>query len=154
MKSQMTIERCQAYTEISEILKILGNRYSKKVPNKVKEYFENNSSKDYKFKINSNVNVFEQIKNPITINLLGMLKYNYWCNNEEEKKQLLNKFSNNDKEREKELREKYNPDNIFKKYIQETSVEENIIKDEVDILEYKESIFKRIINKIKSIFNR
>ncbi|MDE5830202.1 MAG: hypothetical protein K2H53_00375, partial [Clostridia bacterium] len=68
MKNQMTIERCQAYTEILEILKILGNGYTKRIPNKVKEYFENNSSKDYKFNINLNSNIFEQIKNPITIN--------------------------------------------------------------------------------------
>ena len=154
MKANMTIQRHQAYTEILELLKILGNEYSKKVPTKVKEYFKENSSEDYKFMIKSNCNISEQIKNPITINLLGLLKYNYWCNNEEERKQLLNKFSNNDKEKEKALREKYSTDNIFKKSPQEITEKENTIKYEEVMVEYKESILKKLINKIKSIFNK
>ena len=115
MKMEATIERQQAYAEILEILKILGNKYSKKIPNKVIEYFEKNSSQNYKLNISANSNIYLQIKNPITINLLGMLKYNYWCNNDEEKRILVNKFYQNDKEKEKQLMEKYNPDNLFKK---------------------------------------
>lgn len=114
MKEKMIMQRRQAYTEILEIFKILGNTYTDKVPDKVIEYFEKNSSKDYKFNILSNVDISEQIKNPITINLIGMLKYNYWCADEEEKKQLLNKFMKNDEKKEKELREKYNLDTLFK----------------------------------------
>ena len=117
MKEQIIMQRRQAYTEILEILKILGNSYTYKIPSKLIEYFEKNSSKDYKFNIVSNVDISEQIKNPITINLIGMLKYNYWCDDEEEKKQLMNKFIKNDERKETELREKYNPDVIFKKHI-------------------------------------
>ena len=72
---------------------------------------------------------------------------NYWCENENEKNELKQIFKNNEDNYQNELREKYNPDNIFKKHIQE-----NIVKNEVSLVEYKESIFKRLINKIKSIF--
>ena len=67
---------------------------------------------------------------------------------------MINLYSKNENIYQEELREKYNPDNIFKKQVQGTSIEENIIKDGVAMVEYKESMFKRIINKIKSIFNR
>ena len=42
------------------------------------------------------------------------------------------------------MREKYNPNDIFKK---------NIKQNNNDIVKYKESIFKKIINKLKNIFN-
>lgn len=72
---------------------------------------------------------------------------NYWCENENEKFELKQIFKNNEDMYENELRKKYNPDNIFKKHVQE-----KIIKNEVALVEYKESIFKRLINKIKSLF--
>ena len=43
---------------------------------------------------------------------------------------------------------------IFKKNSQENNVENDIVKDELSMIEYKESIFRKIINKIKSIFRR
>ena len=72
---------------------------------------------------------------------------NYWCENVNEKNELKQMFKNNEDRYQDELRKKYDPDNIFKKHIQE-----NIIKNEVSLVEYKESIFKRLINKIKSLF--
>mgnify|MGYP005784335891 CR=1 FL=1 len=74
---------------------------------------------------------------------------NYWCENVNEKNELNQMFKNNEDRYQDELRKKYDPDNIFKKHIQE-----NIIKNEVSLVEYKESIFKRLINKIKSLFRR
>ena len=148
MSTQMTLERKKAYTEIMEILRFLGNGYSQRVPNKVKEYFENNSEKNYDFKITSNTDIMKQIQNPITINLLGMLRYNYWCDTAEEKQQLLNVFKKNDEEKEKQLREKYNPDNLFKNRV----TKEDKIDNSVALVEYKESIFSKIKNWIKQLF--
>lgn len=148
----MTIERKQAYTEILNILNILGNNYSKKVPDKVKNYFQDNSSRDYKFNINSKINVSKQITNPITINLLGMLRYNYWCNSENEKQQLLQKFLDNDKRKEQQLKEKYNPDNIFKNKTKITIKQNQLVQDNFALAEVKENVFTKFIKKLKDIF--
>ena len=153
MNEQIILQRQQAYAEILEILKLLGNDYINKIPSKVIDYFEGNASKEYKFNIASNVDISKQIKNPITINLIGMLKYNYWCNNEEEKKQLMNKFIENDKIKEEALKEKYNSNIILKKHSNENNSEKNI-NTEIIIVNHKQSIFAKIVNKIKSIFNK
>ena len=96
MEERISIQRQQAYTEILEILKILGDNYTNKVPSKLIKYFEKNSLKNYKFNITFDFDFSNQIKNPITINLIGMLNYNFWCN-DKEKKILLSKFIENDK---------------------------------------------------------
>ena len=153
MNEQIILQRQQAYAEILEILKLLGNDYINKIPSKVIDYFEGNASKEYKFNIASNVDISKQIKNPITINLIGMLKYNYWCNNEEEKKQLMNKFIENDKIKEEALKEKYNSNIILKKHSNENNSEKNI-NTEIIIVNHKQSIFAKIVNKIKSILNK
>ena len=72
---------------------------------------------------------------------------NYWCENANEKNELNQMFKNNEDRYQDELRKKYDSKNIFKKHFQE-----NIIENEVSLVEYKESIFKRLINKIKSLF--
>ena len=59
MKKEISIQRRQAYTEILEILKILGSDYSDKIPNKLIEYFYKNSIKDYEFNINFNIDILE-----------------------------------------------------------------------------------------------
>ena len=60
------------------------------------------------------------------------------------------KFYENDQKYQEELRQKYNPDNIFSKK------NKNIIEIEdnkTQLIEYKETIFRRILNKIKALFN-
>ncbi len=83
-----------------------------------------------------------------------MLNLNYWCESEEHKKELISRYNDNEQKYQQELREKYNPDNIFKNNDKKNSIQEEIIENEVALVEYKESIFKKIINKIKSIFRK
>ena len=74
---------------------------------------------------------------------------NYWCP-EEEKQDLQKKFYENEQKYQEELRQKYNPDNIFSKK------NKNIIEiedNQTQLIEYKETIFRRILNKIKALFN-
>ena len=84
-----------------------------------------------------------------TRGLLALMYENYWCP-EEEKQDLQKKFYENEQKYQEELRQKYNPDNIFSKK------NKNIIETEdnqTQLIEYKETIFRRILNKIKALFN-
>ncbi len=50
---------------------------------------------------------------PETIDILALLKLNYWCN-EEEKKELLELLNKNEQKFQKEAKEKYDIDKLFK----------------------------------------
>ena len=149
----MKNEQRESYTEVLTILNYMEIEYQEKIPKKLIEFFKRNSAKDYKFDIDLAIPLKEQKLKAKTLSLLAMLNLNYWCENEEEKQELMKKYSENEKKYQEELREKYNPDNIFKKRNQENKIEENIIQNEVALVEYKEPIFRRFINKIKSIFH-
>ena len=43
MQSEITIEKKEVYTEICEILRCMDQKYVAKIPNKLKEFFEENS---------------------------------------------------------------------------------------------------------------
>ena len=144
----------RAYSEVDEILSFMEIEYVERVPKKLRELFKNEKLKDYIPNINKSIPLNEQNLERKTYAILAMLDLHYWCNSEEEKKELLKAYSNNDKKRQKELQEKYNPDNLFKD--KEKEIEQKETKEEITALvEYKEESFiKKIIDRIKRLFKR
>ena len=142
------MERALAYSEVYEILNLIRKEYKDKIPTELLQIIYEEMNKDYKPNINIKIPLKEQNIHQKTYDILGMLQLNYWCKNENEKKELLKKFSENDKKREEEIYEKYNPSNIFKK----TSTDEED-KQTTDLIEYKESAFKKILNRILNFFH-
>ena len=146
--NQSTME---AYAEVDTVLSLMDEKYLNEIPIKLRELFSKEKSKEYIKEIISDKPLKEQNLKEETLSILAVLNYNYWCKDEEHKRELLEQYSENEKKYQEELRKKYNPDNIFKNNIKENRIEENVIKNEVNLVKYKESIFKKIINKIKSI---
>lgn len=145
----MENELLKAYAEVDVILSYMKNAYVEKIPKKMRELFKNEKLQGYEPNINPKIPLDEQNLQRKTYAILAMLNLNYWCKDENEKKELIAIYAENDKKREAELREKYNPDNLFKKKeLQEENVEQNTA-----LIEYRESnLLKRIINKIMSFF--
>ena len=144
----------KAYSEVDKILSFMEIRYVEKVPKKMREMFKNEKLQDYEPNIDKNIPLEEQQLERKTLAILAMLNLNYWCENEEEKEELIRAYSNNDKKRNEELREKYNPDNIFKNKNKEREVEQ-ITEEITAIAEYKkENFIKKLLNKIKKLFTR
>ena len=141
------------YSEVYEILNLLGSKYIEKIPKKLYSFFE--EERDLNYKKYSNLQEVENDSNidENTLSIIAYLYIQYWCNNEDEKKELLKIYKNNDLMHEKELREKYNPDDIFKKCNNKKDNVDNIEENQANMIAYKESIFKRIINKIKMLFH-
>ena len=137
----------EIYSEVYQVLNLLGNEYIDKLPKSLFNMLEEKRNINYEPKYTEDLPLNKQNIKKETLSIIALLHLNYWCENENEKNELKQIFKNNEDNYQNELREKYNPDNIFKKHIQE-----NIVKNEVSLVEYKESIFKRLINKIKSIF--
>lgn len=130
----------KAYSEVDKILSFMEIRYVEKVPKKMREMFKNEKLQDYEPNIDKNIPLEEQQLERKTLAILAMLNLNYWCENEEEKEELIRAYSNNDKKRNEELREKYNPDNIFKNKNKEREVEQ-ITEEITAIAEYKKENF-------------
>lgn len=129
------------------MLNLLGNEYVNKLPKSLLNMLEEKRNINYVPKYTDAQPLNKQNIQKETLSIIALLHLNYWCENEEEKKQLRKMFKNNEDKYQRELREKYNPDNMFKNNIQEST-----IKNEVSLIEYKESIFRKLINKIKSFW--
>lgn len=143
----MNIKTKEIYSEVYQVLNLLGNEYIDKLPKSLFNMLEEKRNINYEPKYTEDLPLNKQNIKKEALSIIALLHLNYWCENVKERNELNQMFKDNEDRYQDELRKKYDPDNIFKKHIQE-----NIIKNEVSIVEYKESIFKRIINKIKSLF--
>lgn len=143
----MNIKTKEIYSEVYQVLNLLGNEYIDRLPKSLFNMLEEKRNINYEPKYTEDLPLNKQNIKKETLSIIALLHLNYWCENVNEKNELNQMFKNNEDRYQDELRKKYDPDNIFKKHIQE-----NIIKNEVSLVEYKESIFKRLINKIKSLF--
>jgi len=108
-------ERREAYVEVLEVLSHMEIKYTKKIPDELMEFFKENSSPEYKFSLVKGIPFEEQSFKKITINILAMLNLNYWCEDEEHKKYLLNKYHENELKYQEEIRNKYSTDKLFKR---------------------------------------
>ena len=144
----------KAYAEVLLILSYMEQKYIDMIPKKLLELFNEEKDKNYQPNINPNISLAEQNLQRKTLALLAMLNLNYWCEDENEKKELLKMYSENDKKIEAEMRERYNPDNLFKK--KEKVEQNNDIKQErTELIEYKEkNIFRKILDRIKNFFRK
>ena len=143
----MNKEHKEAYVEVLEVLRHMELKYVEKVPKKLRDFFERNCSKEYEFHLDNDIPFEEQNLKETTINILAMINYNYWCEDEEHKKYLLNKYNENEIRYQEELMEKYSRDNLFKR--DNTTSSENVPQ------RYEEPKWYSVILKfIKRIFNK
>lgn len=147
----------KTYSEIFEILNILGKEAIDKLPHKLYSLIENEMDKEYKpFLLDENGLVDETKISQEAIALFAVLNMKYLMEDEEEKKELLKIYRKNEENYQTELREKYNPDDIFKN---RNTVNVNHTKSEnqesVSLIKYEEDKwYKKIFNIIKKIFKR
>lgn len=147
----MNVQTQEIYSEVYSILNLLGESYIKKLPVSLFNMIKEEKRQDYNPKYDSKINLEQQNIKRETLSMIALFHLNYWCNSDEEKKELKTLFKTNEEKHQAEIREKYNPDNLFKK--RNSQQEENIITNEASMVEYKEPFFKRIFNKIKRMFH-
>ena len=149
------IEYIQAYTEINCLLRYFPKQYIKKLPDKLVELIDRNSSKKYEIDINYKIGLDQQNLSKKAYDILSVLKYNYWSS-EEEKERIRKKLNQNEIMFQKELTEKYNLDNLFKKKeLHNNRWDKEKIEENTALVEYKEKSFiQRIFDKIKRFFKK
>ena len=144
------VEYLNSLYQVSEIINYLSPELKNKIPKKLLTYFEQNKSKNYNWNLDKTKSLKEQDLLENTKEILTMIYKEYLCDEKEKleiEKELIEKEINY----KKSLSKKYRSDDFSKKnrvsvYTDKTS--------NVELLKQEESIFKRIINKIKSIFKK
>lgn len=141
-----------AYREVLEILKYLSKEDYNKIPVEKLNIFITNASKDYKFEYNPQKTLEEQKVSKRARAIIGILFRDYWAT-EEQRKKILDKQKYDRMQMEKSKQEEYKTEDIFSIKNKDIKKQEDI-SNSVAMIEYKESIFRRIIDKIKRIFNK
>lgn len=144
------IEDSFAYSEVLEVLNNMDKKYVNKIPKKLIDYFNDNSSDNYIKHIDPNVDLKEQKLSKKTLDILALINLKYWTRNEEHRKKLLKQYSENEKRFQEEKAKKYDPDNLFKN----KNTEQLHNQDKLSLIEKKESFITKIINKIKKILKK
>ena len=146
-------DNMMAYSEVYEVLNLMEDEDKERVPQEVRNFFEEQRMKEYKPKIRTDIPLTEQNLRRETLVLLTILVINYWCDSEEEKQSFIDELGKNEKIKMK-LQEKYNPDNLFKnrKKTKEDIVMEQV--ENVEIIQYKENLFTKLKKWFEKIFNK
>lgn len=133
----------KAFSEVDMILDLIDSEMKNKVSANFIKFIKEEKDNNYKPNINPELPLEEQNILPATIDILALLKLNYWCN-EEEKKELLKILNKNEQQFQKEAKEKYEIDKLFKT---------NKTKEIIDLPEKVESenFIKKLIKFIKNI---
>lgn len=145
-----TVKIPRAYSEVYSFLNTLGSEYIKKIPEKIYNTVKDNRDKEYNPVYKKEQTLKKGMLSNEAISLIAALNLQYWCENDEEKKELKEKYLENTKIEQ----EKYSYDNLFKNKKETTRKIEENTAEKVALVEYKEPILKRIWNMILSIFKR
>lgn len=146
------LDNMMAYSEIYEILNLMEDEDKERVPQEVRDFFEEQRMKEYKPKIRTDIPLTEQNLKRETVVLLTILVINYWCDSEEEKQSFIDELEKNEKIK-MELQE-YNPNNLFKnrRKTKEDVVIEQV--ENVEMIQYKENLFTKLKKWFEKIFNK
>lgn len=139
----------KAYSEIYEILNLMDIKYLDKIPDKVKELINNGRDKEFQTNISIDIPLEKQGLQRDTLTVLTILYLNYWCESEQEKRELIELFDNVDKINA----EKYSYENLFNNN-KKSNIQETFTENSIAMVEYKENIFKKILGFFKKMFRK
>ena len=147
--------RRNAYTEVYTILQDLDEEEYNKIPPEVIETLDTNRNKEYEYFLDDELELKDQPMLPETKAILFNLFRDYLATPEQRTKII--KMQNEARQKnELKKQQMYNTDVFANKSINKTTkLDENEVEannEEKQIVIYKENIFKRILNKIKSLF--
>ena len=147
--------RRNAYTEVYTILQDLDEEEYNKIPPEVIETLDTNRNKEYEYFLDDELELKDQPMLPETKAILFNLFRDYLAT-PEQKTKIIRMQNEARQKNELKKQQMYNTDVFANKSINKTTkVDENEVKtnnEEKQIVMYKENIFRRIFNKIKSLF--
>ncbi len=136
-------------SSISEVLDIINNMediYREKISTKFMEFLVKNQNENYINHMNPNFEMNEQIKGKKTKEILAIIAYNYWYN-EEQREEYKKRLKENEEIHQQELRKLYDTDNLFKR----NRESEDTNNMQIMVVQ-KKKWYQKIFEKIKGIF--
>ena len=147
--------RKNAYTEVYTILQDLNEEEYNKIPPEVIETLDANRNKEYEYFLDDELELKDQPMLPETKAILFNLFRDYLAT-PEQKIKIIRMQNEARQKNELKKQQMYNTDVFANKSINKpTKIDENEVKankEKKQLVAYKENIFKRILNKIKSLF--
>ena len=130
------------------MLKTNGNETIKleKISKKFMEFLVKNQNENYMNHMNPNLEINEQIKGKKTKEILAIIAYNYWYN-EEQREEYKKRLKENEEIHQQELRKLYDTDNLFKR----NRESEDTNNMQIMVVQ-KKKWYQKIFEKIKGIF--
>lgn len=151
----MNIKTKEIYSEVYQVLNLLGNYYIDKLPTSLINMLREKREVNYNPQYTDEIPLNEQNIKKETMSIIVLLYLNYWCKDENEElkvKQILN--SNEDKY-QLELRERYNPDNIFSNQYKKSFIDNSENDQKLALIETNNiKWYKRIWKSIKIFFRK
>lgn len=143
----------KVYTEVNAVLNIMDKEYQNNIPMKLKKLISNNKSDLYNINYDLIRPLHEQNISKEALSIIALIHLNYWCKDENEKKELYRIFQENEAKIENEKKLQYSPNDIFKnKRTEDNDIHE--VSKNSQIVVYKETIINKCINYIKKLFKR
>lgn len=136
------------YAELSEILKMMEPEEVNKIPKKLLEVIEKEKSNTYIPNYDSKIELNSQNIKRETLAMLALLYINYWCEDENEKKEYLKLIEENEQKYQVELNKKTDITKFF-----ESENKERIQEQSLTVVENK-NLITRIIEKIKKLWKK
>lgn len=147
----ISINTRNAYAEVDNFIECLDLYHKNKVPDDIREYFKREKSKNYNKMIDINQPIKNQNLMDETLAIIAMLNLKYWCDDEEEKKRLINIYLENERKIHDELKEKYDIERVFK---ERNSKKELNFKDEKVPDIKRKGFFSELKNRVLNFFKR
>lgn len=144
-------ELSEAAVEFLAVVDNSDEEIVNKIPRGFLKFLQNIKSSTYKFEYDNTKKLMDQNIKPKTRGLIALVYQNYICN--EEEKRTYIKICNEYLKNEEEQKNKLYSTNVFQKSnTNEVKCEGN--KKELMVVNSKEGIFRKIVNKLKAIFNK
>lgn len=149
------IDYSKRLVEVDVILKHLSKSDYDKIPEEIKIVIRENKDKEYEWKYDKTKKLKEQNVSDDTIAILSYINMEYLLNDEQKEfVGKLHEINNKNNFNMKDIKEKeYSYKELFENKKKSIKTESEELK-RTEILEYKESFLRKIINKIKRIFNK
>lgn len=146
---EISLNTRKAYSEIDEFLSLLKEEQRNKIPQKLREFFNEEKDKQYTKGISVDKDIKNQNLMEETLAIIALLNLQYWCEDEAERQRLKDIYAKNEKLWQDAFQIKFDSNEIFKKNVVVTKHQE---ETNTQMVEYKESVINRLIKKIKKLF--
>ena len=93
---EISLQERKMYSEVYSLLKLFGNNFIEKIPKEIFERIEKARLETYCPKYNMETSFGKQLISRDALTIIAFFHVSYWCENDEEKKKILNIIQENE----------------------------------------------------------